>query len=227
MDGGNRVRAARAGWARGDRAGAGCAASGQFGFTARPRRRGGIHAGRGVVAGGDGTAAGVPAALGCAIAAVGLTAGGRRVSFGNRVRPHHSQKGDERKGTPRDALSLLEQSAEEADHRSQKGYEKPHCQPIGRPTFRLAGFELDDCDHLANPSISLARRSLPAPALSHSARRGEVTTSLYRTPWNLRTLSAGVTRAQVGTTVRSVKLKSWVRGIDSGTAYRIWRDDPG
>jgi hypothetical protein len=92
MDGGNRVRAARAGLARGDRAGAGCAAHGEFGFTGRPRRRGGIHAGREVAAAGDGAAAGVRAALGCAIAGAGLIAGGRRGSFAtftNPSSPHH------------------------------------------------------------------------------------------------------------------------------------------
>jgi hypothetical protein len=80
MDGGNRVRAGRrGGWARGARAGAGCATGG-IGFTARLRRRGGIHAGCEVAAGGDGAAAGVPAASGCATAAVGLTAGASRLS---------------------------------------------------------------------------------------------------------------------------------------------------
>jgi hypothetical protein len=55
----------------------------------------------------------------------------------------------EQKGHPEGCPSFLNQSVEQTDYRSHKGQEKPHGQPIGRPTLRLAGFELDDCEHLA------------------------------------------------------------------------------
>ena len=58
-----------------------------------------------------------------------------------------------RRGTPKSALPFLKQPVKQTDHRSHQGQEKPHGQPIGRPTPRLAGFELDDCEHVAFPHL--------------------------------------------------------------------------